>query len=771
MKKFYISLLVALSYCLGVQAQYTNVALNKVATQSSTNFDATADLAVDGNINGVFGDGSVTHTTTEANAWWEVDLGESFELSHISLYNRTDCCSDRLQNYFVFVSENPFTSNDPTQLSEQDDNWHEFRDNWPADSTAIALNGSGRYVRIQLTESNALSLAEVKVWTSDSGLKYQTIDFPPISKHSADEPPFPLGASATSGLEMSYYVTGPAGTTQGLVLFAGTGGEVKVTAYQAGNEEWAAADPIVRFFDVIDPSTIFPNVEIRSVEEESPLYMDDLKGYLLTAKVNIEHDDLYEIGEVHFEIGNELIWPNYNGEVYWIEWAPENFLGYDLEVIAEASTGTSSKDSVHFSVVGFPLDQTVSTFDDDLISFPQANRTFTSKYDLPTSVGVYDQLTGYLDINCPTGGCDPYDRVAWIEVKDDRGDWIEIIRYITPFGIACNHVVDLTPYLHLLQGTREMRMFIDTWAKGWSVSLDLEYTRGEAEHDFAQIQRLWDGAKDFGNLSNLQPNDTIEVEWPSQTKAALLHMYCSGHGWGENNSGNAAEFYSQAVHHLDVNGAETFEQQLFYDCAPNPDGCNNQLGTWEYNRAGWCPGAIGKAWSYNLTPWIQESTTELRYIFDEDYVDYCHPANPDCLSGSTCTDCNAGYNPHYWISANLVHYSDSLYLPGPKNAFLPDTSSTGIMERNTKLRIFASPNPSGGMFEVRCFDQLKSGELQVMDLQGKLIMDFNIENQPNGFAKMIDMRPYPDGVYLIRIVSDAPIGKINSESIKILKKQ
>lgn len=770
MKKLYAAFLIAISCTVVINAQYTNVALNKLTSQSSTDFDGVAERAVDGNTSGIWGDGSVTHTMTEPTAWWEVDLGQSYDISHVSLHNRTDCCSDRLSNYYVFVSENPFTSTDPIQLSEQDDNWHQFRDYWSTDESLIAVNTSGRYVRIQLTESNALSLAEVQVWTSESGLQYQTIDFPPIGKHSANEAPFPLGATATSGLEITYGVQGPAGTDDGLIGLFGQGGEVTVTASQAGDETWAAAASVSRTFTVVDPNTVFPNVEIRSVKDSEPLYMDEINAYILTAKVDIEHDDLYEIGNVHFELENEVIWPNYNGEVYWIEWEPDNFLGYDLEVIAEATTGTEAKDSVHFSVVGQPLDQMVSTFDNDLISFGQASRTFTGKYDLPTSVGVYNQLTGYLDIGCPNGGCDPYDRVAWIEVKDDRGDWIEIIRYITPFGIACDHVVDLTPYIHLLQGTREMRMFIDTWAGGWSISLDLEYIRGETEHDFAQIERLWDGAKDFGNLNNLQPNDTLEVQWPEQTEAAQLHMYCSGHGWGENNTSNAAEFYPQAVHHIDVNGTETFQQELFYDCDPNPDGCNNQLGTWEYNRAGWCPGAIGKAWSYDLTPWLNEPSTELRYIFDEDYVDYCHPANPNCVSGNTCTDCNAGYNPHYYIAANLVHYSDEVYLPGPKNAVGPDTVGTAIIERSNNVRLFASPNPSPGLFEVRCFDFVESGVLQVMDLQGKLIMDFAVENQRDGFAKMLDLRAYPDGVYLLRVVSIKE-SRSTSESIKILKRQ
>ena len=56
----------------------TNLAQGRTATQSSTlagyPTDA-ASAAVDGNTDGNFFDGSVTHTNADTNAWWQVDLG------------------------------------------------------------------------------------------------------------------------------------------------------------------------------------------------------------------------------------------------------------------------------------------------------------------------------------------------------------------------------------------------------------------------------------------------------------------------------------------------------------------------------------------------------------------------------------------------------------------------------------------------------------------------------------------------------------------------
>jgi hypothetical protein len=38
-------------------------------------------------------------------SWWQVDLGSQKKISQIIIYNRTDCCVDRLSNYQVSISD------------------------------------------------------------------------------------------------------------------------------------------------------------------------------------------------------------------------------------------------------------------------------------------------------------------------------------------------------------------------------------------------------------------------------------------------------------------------------------------------------------------------------------------------------------------------------------------------------------------------------------------------------------------------------------------
>ncbi|MFC2090018.1 Ig-like domain-containing protein [Bacteroidota bacterium] len=132
-----------------------NIALGGVASQSSTNYNAPASLAIDNNTDGLFNNGSVTHTNKEENAWWEVDLGAEYSIADIVIFGRTDdCCMDRLSNFSVFV----FNSNGAEVHSET------FT-SYPDPSVSSNAGGIvGQRVRIVSLTSFALSLAEVQVF-------------------------------------------------------------------------------------------------------------------------------------------------------------------------------------------------------------------------------------------------------------------------------------------------------------------------------------------------------------------------------------------------------------------------------------------------------------------------------------------------------------------------------------------------------------------------------------------------------------------------------
>jgi hypothetical protein len=132
-----------------------NLALGKTATQIDTyNSYGGASHAVDGNTDGNYFNSSVTHTaSTTVGTWWQVDLGATSSVDHVTLWNRTDCCSERLTNFDVQ------TSTDGTTWTS-----HLYPGTAPT-TTNIPIGGSVRYVKVVLLNSGSyLSLAEVQVW-------------------------------------------------------------------------------------------------------------------------------------------------------------------------------------------------------------------------------------------------------------------------------------------------------------------------------------------------------------------------------------------------------------------------------------------------------------------------------------------------------------------------------------------------------------------------------------------------------------------------------
>lgn len=143
----------------GAWCDYVSLATGKTATQSSTAFGGVASRAVDGNYDGTYNNGSVTHTNN-ARAWWQVDLGANKNISWIMLYNRTDCCYTRLSDFVVEYATNsagPFTVFTGGN----------FGGVAPTNSGVVYIDlpkrVNARYVKVRLLSGSILSLTEVVV--------------------------------------------------------------------------------------------------------------------------------------------------------------------------------------------------------------------------------------------------------------------------------------------------------------------------------------------------------------------------------------------------------------------------------------------------------------------------------------------------------------------------------------------------------------------------------------------------------------------------------
>ncbi|CAH1252246.1 PLG [Branchiostoma lanceolatum] len=137
-----------------------NIALGKPAFQSTVVWDMVGGLAVDGNTNTDYYAGSCQHNDNEHNPSWWVDLGKSYTINRVVIFNRQDCCPERLNPFNIHIGDsNQVTSNPKCG----DDYLIELRE----PSVSISCQGMrGRYVGVRLPGNyRTLTLCEVQVFS------------------------------------------------------------------------------------------------------------------------------------------------------------------------------------------------------------------------------------------------------------------------------------------------------------------------------------------------------------------------------------------------------------------------------------------------------------------------------------------------------------------------------------------------------------------------------------------------------------------------------
>ncbi len=472
--------------------------------------------------------------------------------------------------------------------------------------------------------------------------------------------------------------------------------------------------------------------------------MPELKAYPIYINATVEDPDSMQqvtitIDGIDFDTVEE------EGFYYYL-WTPSAYGTHEIEIKALATSGDETIILRNIEVTSTVTSQTVGTLQDIVIEFNGENsRWFYGTYTLPQFVGAYNKINAFLEVECPNinGGCDDWDRWAHIDVKAPDGNWIQLIRYITPYGVGCNHELDVTDYMSLLQGEIELRVFIDTWGTGgWQLTLDFKYDQGTPDYLYTDVVEAWDSQYSFGDPANLQPVETFNTSISENIGESYLSLSNTGHGWGSNNTSNAAEFFN-AFHYLDINNTEVYTQHLFNSCNPNPDGCTGQQGTWYYNRAGWCPGAISPPDIFDLNSYIG-SSFDLDYRFHPTYMDNCHPNNPDCISGTTCPDCNDGYNPHYFVDGHIINKSNFPIIYG-------NTLGSQFINNDNIYDITVYPNPSNGIFSIFTKNLEGTTRISINTIEGKQVKVYYFNSNEELINYSFDLSNLSGGLYFINL--------------------
>jgi hypothetical protein len=137
-------------------AESINLARGGTASQTCTGFGGNAARAIDGNNNWTWGSRTISHTCKQMNAWWKVDLPDDNSLiEKIVVWNRLDCCSDRLSNSEVQIIDKDGNIVARKEIEEAG-NVRSFE--FEFDQRTF-----GKTVKVMLDGNNHLQLAEVEV--------------------------------------------------------------------------------------------------------------------------------------------------------------------------------------------------------------------------------------------------------------------------------------------------------------------------------------------------------------------------------------------------------------------------------------------------------------------------------------------------------------------------------------------------------------------------------------------------------------------------------
>lgn len=131
---------------------------------------------------------------------------------------------------------------------------------------------------------------------------------------------------------------------------------------------------------------------------------------------------------------------------------------------------------------------------------------------------------------------------------------------------------------------------------------------------------------------------------------------------------------------------------------------------------------------------------KLEYEFDPNYVDYCNAANPDCISGVTCPDCEDTFNPIMIVSTHIITFGNKLIL------------STNDREI-ANIRIV--PNPAKGYFNIAAAnpEHVAGSTIDILNQAGSIVQSLIW----NGQATSIDINDLKTGLYFIRITTQTDV--------------
>ena len=383
------------------------------------------------------------------------------------------------------------------------------------------------------------------------------------------------------------------------------------------------------------PASISSNVSSLSFENTMVNQISESQVIIINAEntsseINVSAPEGYEVSSDNSSFSQSFSFtPEISNEVY-IRFTPAEAINY-YSTLTISSNDISNNININLFGLGTPLIHNYQAFQNQELGYGGGfSQSAIQMFSLHDDLSEIQQIKMYLQIDCPSTGCDDWDRFANVKVKDQAtGNWYEIARYITPYWVGTQQLqrgleFDVTDFKSFLKDNVELRIYIENWTtKADIVSIDFDYIVGTPDYENYEVAEVLSlhsnsiSGVPYGVTHNLDLEKSIQI--PSNSENIQFRTIISG--WGHatpyDADGRPCAEWCFRTHDIKINGSNTFQHNLGpIGCSANP--INNQNpGNWQPDRAGWCPGMAVPVRMNSLDTSYSGSTISFEYDFED----------------------------------------------------------------------------------------------------------------------------------------------------------
>ncbi len=258
--------------------------------------------------------------------------------------------------------------------------------------------------------------------------------------------------------------------------------------------------------------------------------------------------------------------------------------------------------------------------------------------EFPPGHTSYRKAVLYITYQCPDSQrCGEWDYIDNIYLRrkgsvNDTSLDIELARMISPYGSRFmpdwkfTWKSDITDFSFLLHDSVEIEFnhtgYESNTDRGWLITIDFELTVGIPAIKVIGYEKLWTGSFPYGNKDDDIENYLKPITFENENAdIARLRILQTGHGMDDYE--NCSEF-CRKYRKIYFDNVLTDQKDIWRECGDNP--LYPQAGTWIFDRAGWCPGAMVIPDTYDFN--ISNDSPDHRHTADIDMEQYINPGKP-----------------------------------------------------------------------------------------------------------------------------------------------